>query len=150
MPNINHRADEAYNVVRCEAHKEAIDEIQRWIKAHCAEYRDLSVQMAELEREIAHEREVREREFTARDKELVLQNSRDAVHFESLNNNLSRVLAERGIYFTSKEHEAFAEQFRHFRDETRQHQTTVVTWGAAALVALGLIEFGLRFLLPVK
>jgi hypothetical protein len=104
-----------------------------------------------IRREIAtavdHERELRESETEMRDQARSDQAKIYEARLMDLNHNLRITLEDRKTYFTKESHEAFAVEFRRFRDEVKTFQTMVATWGAAGIFALGLLQAFLHFYL---
>ncbi len=106
----------------------------------------LTVDLREyIERCINHERELRIESFLARDENLRRQAIEYSRRLDELNGHLKRTTDDRGIFFTKEAHEAFAQEFRRFRDETREHETTVRTWGSAGLIGVALLQFAIQF-----
>ena len=101
----------------------------------------------DIEIAVAHERELRETAFQTRDDALVTQAREYERRLDHLNGNLRSMLEDRKTFFTRDQHDAFFAEYARFRDETRQHQTTVATWGAAAIFALGVLQFLVHFYL---
>lgn len=101
----------------------------------------------DIEVAVTHERELREESTSIRDKALVAQAREYERRLDHLNNNLRVILDERKIFFTREQHDVFFAEYARFRDDTRTHQTTVATWGAAAVFALGILQFGLHLFL---
>ena len=100
----------------------------------------------DIAKAVAHERELRETAFEVRDAALVTQAREYERRLDHLNGNLRAMLEDRKMFFTRDQHDAFFIEYARFRDETRQHQTTVATWGAAAVFALGVLQAVLHFL----
>lgn len=101
----------------------------------------------DIEMAVTHERELRETAFKVRDDALVNQAREYERRLDHLNGNLRSMLEDRKQFFTRDQHDAFFHEYARFRDETRQHQTTVATWGAAGIFVLGLLQFFVHFFL---
>lgn len=100
-----------------------------------------------VEQQIEHERQLRVASFVARDESLRLQAVEYSRRLDELNGHLKQTADDRARYFTKEAHEQFANEYRHFRDEVKSFQTTVATWGAAGIFALGLLQAFLHFYL---
>jgi len=101
----------------------------------------------QIEVAVGHEREMREADIRVRDEALVAQAREYERRLTDLNHNLRMMLDDRKTFLTREMFDTFIGDYGRFRDETRQHQTTVATWGAAGLVALGILQFALHILL---
>jgi hypothetical protein len=108
----------------------------------------LSVALREyIEQQIEHERQLRVAAFLARDENLRLQAQEYHRRLGELNGHLQQTSEDRAKFFTKESHEAFAVEFRRFRDEVKTFQTMVATWGAAAIFGLALLQAFMHFYL---
>jgi hypothetical protein len=107
----------------------------------------LSVALREyIEQQVEHERDLRVAAFLARDEGLRLQAKEYERRLSDLNDHLKRTTEDRATFYTKESHEAFAVEYRRFRDETRQHETTVRTWGTMAVIVLGALQFAIQLI----
>lgn len=93
-------------------------------------------------------KELVQHQFDLRDEALGIQAKANEKHFDTLNNNMKMILAERGIYFTKDGHQAYidthqrqVDQFRAeinaLQQEVASLNMKVVTWMAAMVIGLG-------------
>ena len=108
---------------------------------------EISVPVREyIEKCVNHERDLRVASFLARDEGLRLQAKEYERRLDELNGHRLLASADRNAFFTKEAHEHFAVEYRRFRDETRQHETTVRTWGTMAVLLLGALQFAIQLI----
>jgi hypothetical protein len=131
---------------RCDLRKILDEKIETEGKLRTAADETRDARVALLTGKIEHERELRTMAFTVRDEALISQAKEYERRLEENNDQLRQNAKDRGNFFTKEAHEQFAIEYRRFRDETRQHETTVRTWGTVGVITLGLLQFAIQLI----